>query len=134
MRWPPTVARARRAISISGCGRLARTQTASGRLSHELELLWARSPGDESEFGGRDPVAGFVGSRILGSMNILLAPSPMKTLPPPDTMYRALLARDTSYDGVFLAAIKTTGIFCRPGCGAKKPKRENVEFFASAED
>ncbi|MFN0009341.1 MAG: bifunctional transcriptional activator/DNA repair enzyme AdaA [Planctomycetota bacterium] len=67
-------------------------------------------------------------------MNTLLAPSSVKTLPPPDTMYRALLARDTSYDGVFLAAIKTTGIFCRPGCGAKKPKRENVEFFASAQD
>lgn len=79
-------------------------------------------------------MADFAGGWILGSMNTLLAPSSVKTLPPPDTMYRALLARDTSYDGVFLAAIKTTGIFCRPGCGAKKPKRENVEFFASAQD
>ena len=67
-------------------------------------------------------------------MNTLLALSAVKTLPPPDTMYRALLARDTSYDGAFFAAIRTTGIFCRPGCGAKKPQRENVEFFATAAD
>lgn len=46
-------------------------------------------------------------------------------------MYRALVERDTRLDGVFVAAIRTTGIFCRPGCGARKPRRENVEFFAS---
>lgn len=58
----------------------------------------------------------------------------MKTLPPPSEMYRALLARDATYDGSFFAGIRTTGIFCRPGCGARKPRRENVEFFASAAD
>ncbi len=58
----------------------------------------------------------------------------MKTLPPPAEMYRALVARDATYDGSFFAAIRTTGIFCRPGCGAKKPLRENVEFFATAAD
>jgi AraC family transcriptional regulator of adaptative response/methylated-DNA-[protein]-cysteine methyltransferase len=46
-------------------------------------------------------------------------------------MYRALVERDTSFDGAFFAAIKTTGIFCRPGCGAKKPRRENVEYFST---
>lgn len=46
-------------------------------------------------------------------------------------MYAALAARDASLDGVFVAAIRTTGIFCRPGCGARKPRRENVEFFDS---
>jgi AraC family transcriptional regulator of adaptative response/methylated-DNA-[protein]-cysteine methyltransferase len=56
----------------------------------------------------------------------------MKTLPEPNEMFRALVERDTSYDGSFFAAVKTTGIFCRPGCGAKKPRRENVEFFADA--
>ena len=66
-------------------------------------------------------MAGFSPAWILETMNTLLVPSAVKTLPPPDTMYRALLARDTSFDGVFLAAIKTTGIFCRPGCGARKP-------------
>ncbi len=46
-------------------------------------------------------------------------------------MFGALVNRDTSLDGVFVAGIRTTGIFCRPGCGAKKPLRKNVEFFAS---
>ena len=46
-------------------------------------------------------------------------------------MYRALARRDPAYEGVFLTGVKTTGIFCRPTCRAKKPKPENVEFFAS---
>jgi AraC family transcriptional regulator, regulatory protein of adaptative response / methylated-DNA-[protein]-cysteine methyltransferase len=46
-------------------------------------------------------------------------------------MFRALLRRDAAYEGVFYAGVKTTGIFCRPTCHAKKPRAENVEFFAS---
>src|SRR5512141_635271 len=53
----------------------------------------------------------------------------MTSLPSGDTMYRALSERDASFDGVFFAAIRTTGIFCRPTCSAKKPLRENVEFY-----
>jgi len=49
-------------------------------------------------------------------------------------MYRALLNKDTSYEGIFYAGIKTTGIFCRPTCRARKPKRKNVEFFATANE
>jgi len=47
-------------------------------------------------------------------------------------MYRAVLDRDRSYDGVFVVGVRTTGIFCRPGCGAKKPLERNVEFFPDA--
>ena len=57
----------------------------------------------------------------------------MQTLPNETTMYQALVDRDTSYDGVFLVAVKTTGIFCRPVCVAKKPQRHNVEFFRNAQ-
>ena len=46
-------------------------------------------------------------------------------------MYRALCQRDASYEGVFVAAIRTTGIFCRPTCPARKPNRENVEYYAT---
>lgn len=46
-------------------------------------------------------------------------------------MERALYTKDASYDGVFFAAVHTTGIFCRPSCPAMKPKRENVEYFLS---
>lgn len=52
-------------------------------------------------------------------------------LPTFRTMYRALARRDPAYEGVFITGVKTTGIFCRPTCRAKKPKPENVEFFAS---
>ncbi len=51
-----------------------------------------------------------------------------------DIFYDALVAKDPSFEGTFFAGIKTTGIFCRPTCTARKPKRENVEFFASAKD
>ena len=53
------------------------------------------------------------------------------TLPSPETMHRALVERDSKYDGLFITGVKTTGIFCRPTCPAKKPKPENVEFFAN---
>jgi AraC family transcriptional regulator, regulatory protein of adaptative response / methylated-DNA-[protein]-cysteine methyltransferase len=43
-------------------------------------------------------------------------------------MYRAFMDRDTRYDGIFVTAVRTTGIFCRPSCPARKPARRNVEF------
>src|SRR5580704_15008659 len=51
-----------------------------------------------------------------------------------NAMYQALLNKDTSFDGAFYAAVKTTGIFCRPTCTARKPKPENVEFYNTAKD
>ena len=49
-------------------------------------------------------------------------------------MYRALLDRDTNFEGVFYVGVKTTGIFCRPTCPARKPKPENVEYFPSPQE
>lgn len=43
--------------------------------------------------------------------------------------WRALQQRDSSYEGIFYLGVKTTGIFCRPVCSARKPLRKNVEFF-----
>ena len=48
----------------------------------------------------------------------------------PDTAFAAFDARDRSLDGRFVGAVKTTGIYCKPSCPARRPKRENVEFFA----
>ena len=45
-------------------------------------------------------------------------------------MERAYRGSDASYDGVFYLGVRTTGVFCRPSCPARKPKPENVEFFA----
>ncbi len=45
---------------------------------------------------------------------------------------RARLSRDSRFDGQFFVGVRTTGIYCRPVCPANPPKRENVEYFASA--
>jgi AraC family transcriptional regulator of adaptative response/methylated-DNA-[protein]-cysteine methyltransferase len=55
----------------------------------------------------------------------------MPSLPSERVMRRAFLSGDASYDGVFFTGVKTTGIFCRPSCTARKPRPENVEFFAT---
>ena len=49
-------------------------------------------------------------------------------------MYQALVNKDVSYEGTFIAAVITTGVFCRPTCTARKPKEENVEFFSTAKE
>lgn len=51
------------------------------------------------------------------------------TLPNDETLYSALLARDASYEGQAYVGVKTTGIFCRLTCPARKPKPENCTFF-----
>ncbi|MBV1888893.1 MAG: methylated-DNA--[protein]-cysteine S-methyltransferase [Proteobacteria bacterium] len=43
--------------------------------------------------------------------------------------YNAIGRQDTQYEGVFITGVKSTGIFCRPSCRARKPKAENVVFF-----
>lgn len=60
----------------------------------------------------------------------------MKTnTPSPDrhVLYQALLERDARYDGQLFFAVTTTGIYCRPICPARKPKPENVLYFADAD-
>jgi AraC family transcriptional regulator of adaptative response / DNA-3-methyladenine glycosylase II len=49
-----------------------------------------------------------------------------------DACYRALMTRDARFDGRLFVGVKTTGIYCRPICPARTPRRENVTFFATA--
>jgi AraC family transcriptional regulator, regulatory protein of adaptative response / methylated-DNA-[protein]-cysteine methyltransferase len=56
---------------------------------------------------------------------------PMRQLPAIAEMEAAYRRRDASYDGVFYLGVRTTGIFCRPSCPARKPLARNVEYFAS---
>ena len=58
----------------------------------------------------------------------------MQSLPDPSILYQALVDRDSTFEGIFFAAIKTTGIFCRPTCGAKKPLAKNVEYFSTSKE
>lgn len=46
-------------------------------------------------------------------------------------MWEVVQRSDASYDGLFFYAVKTTGIFCRPSCKSKPPKRENICYFTS---
>src|SRR5262249_17214633 len=50
----------------------------------------------------------------------------------PDTCYRAIRARDPRFDGRFFVGVSSTGIYCRPVCAVKMPKRETCSFFPSA--
>jgi AraC family transcriptional regulator of adaptative response / DNA-3-methyladenine glycosylase II len=54
------------------------------------------------------------------------------TQPDPDSCYRALLARDARFDGLFFTGVKTTGIYCRPVCAVRAPRRSSCMFFGSA--
>jgi AraC family transcriptional regulator of adaptative response / DNA-3-methyladenine glycosylase II len=50
----------------------------------------------------------------------------------PDACYRAILTRDARFDGRLFVAVTSTGIYCRPVCPARTPKRENVRFYPTA--
>ena len=60
----------------------------------------------------------------------------MYTTPGPShaEMMSAVLSRDRSYDGLFVTAVHTTGIFCRPSCPARKPRPDHVSFYPSARE
>jgi len=47
-----------------------------------------------------------------------------------DRAWQAFTRRDRSFDGRFVIGVLTTGIYCRPSCAARQPRRENVRFFA----
>src|SRR5882724_5850913 len=49
-----------------------------------------------------------------------------------ESRYRVAASRDPRFDGQFITAVRTTGIYCRPSCPAMTPKLRNVEFFPTA--
>ena len=51
-----------------------------------------------------------------------------------DTAWAAFMRRDRAWDGKIIGAVKTTGIYCKPSCPARRPNREHVEFFATGEE
>jgi AraC family transcriptional regulator of adaptative response/methylated-DNA-[protein]-cysteine methyltransferase len=50
-----------------------------------------------------------------------------------DPRWNAVLARDGAHDGEFVFAVSSTGVYCRPSCPARRPRRENVQFFLQPE-
>ena len=75
--------------------------------------------------------------------NAILAAETFKEMPSPqpnpatdarasaadELRWNALCARDAAHDGEFVFAVSTTGVYCRPSCAARRPRRENVQFF-----
>lgn len=59
------------------------------------------------------------------------APSAPKPPRSDDDRWKAVLARDERFDGLFVTAVRTTGIYCRPSCPARHPLRGNVRFHAN---
>jgi AraC family transcriptional regulator of adaptative response/methylated-DNA-[protein]-cysteine methyltransferase len=67
-------------------------------------------------------------------MNFRIRGGTLKQLPPKKVMENAFMTRDAAYDGLFFVGVTSTGIFCRPSCPARKPNRENVEYFRAPGD
>src|SRR5215510_7440714 len=58
----------------------------------------------------------------------------MNTMPSIKEMQHAYLQKDNSYDGIFFLGVRTTGIFCRPSCPARRPLPTNVDYFSNARE
>lgn len=61
----------------------------------------------------------------------VMASAGERAAPASDAAWRAVLERDRTADGSFVYGVRTTGIYCRPSCASRRPRRENVRFFAS---
>src|SRR5947199_6759280 len=48
-----------------------------------------------------------------------------------EARWQAVVDRNAKAEGTFVTAVRTTGIYCRPGCAARLPRRENVTFYAN---
>src|SRR5919109_4205213 len=67
--------------------------------------------------------------------NAILEQQGLSAMPGDDhKWWQAVLARDAAQDGQFVFAVSSTGVFCRPSCAAKHPRRENVTFYRRAEE
>ena len=62
-------------------------------------------------------------------------PNPLAQMPgaADERRWSAVVARDAGRDGEFVFAVSTTGVYCRPSCPARRPRRENVQFFVAPE-
>jgi AraC family transcriptional regulator of adaptative response/methylated-DNA-[protein]-cysteine methyltransferase len=72
------------------------------------------------------------------SPNLMSVRQPKPTTPPTETAddprWNAVVTRDASRDGEFVFAVSSTGVYCRPSCAARRPRRENVQFFVRTEE
>src|SRR3954449_8714476 len=113
--------RAKPTLAFASCSRIRRS-TSSTRTTRREGASQRRSKGIEMEA---------VAPAIAEPRSI--AVSKVARLDA-DTAWAAFMRRDRAWDGRVIGAVKSTGIYCKPSCPARRPKRENVQFFASAEE
>jgi AraC family transcriptional regulator of adaptative response / DNA-3-methyladenine glycosylase II len=65
-------------------------------------------------------------------MTATLEPTTRSVWRDTERCYRAVTSRDSRFDGQFIMAVRTTGIYCRPSCPAQTPKSKNVSFFPTS--
>ena len=51
-----------------------------------------------------------------------------------DRAWRAVVQRDRRFDGAFVYAVRSTGVYCKPSCASRQPLRTNVRFFDTADE
>ena len=78
---------------------------------------------------------------IVATESLQIMPSPrpitsepLRTNAGDEPRWKAVLARDSGQDGKFVFAVSSTGVYCRPSCPARRPRRENVAFFQHPEE
>src|SRR3974390_203953 len=64
---------------------------------------------------------------------ILNANEPVTAMINLEECWHAVVSRDSSHDGSFVFAVSSTGVYCRPSCAARRPRRQNVRFFTRPE-
>lgn len=71
----------------------------------------------------------------MSTATLLTMPSAAASAQPQtDPLWQAVLDRNRRMDGIFFYAVKSTGVFCKPSCASKRPRRENVDFYFTPMD
>lgn len=66
--------------------------------------------------------------------DVTMLPPPIQIPADDEARWRIALAKDRRFDGLFITGVHSTGIYCRPSCPARPPRRENVSFYATPAD
>lgn len=90
-----------------------------------------RAPSLPAHTGSRAVGAGRY-PRVMILEPVATIPTPMPVRSTDDLRWTAVLARDRAADGTFVYAVTSTGVFCRPSCPSRRPRRDRVRFFAAA--
>ncbi len=118
-----------------------------GTLIVSVATSNAESETGENQFDGKNRIVRLVRAPypfLAMTTNAILARDVLETMPKPqptslepaevanDRYWKAVVERDSSHDGQFFFAVSSTGVYCRPSCAARRPRRENVRFFSTS--